>query len=77
MDCCRSTVCYINFDQMDINLATLREKINNECDIMVVLKADGYGHGAPQMMKHFLKKDVTWFAVAAVNEAMQLRKTCK
>ncbi|MBQ2819219.1 MAG: alanine racemase [Clostridia bacterium] len=77
MECCRSTVCYINFDQMDINLETLRDKINNECDVMVVLKADGYGHGAPQMMKHFLKKGVTWFAVAAVNEAMQLRRTCK
>ena len=44
---------------------------------MAVLKADAYGHGAVQVMKHLLKKGFTQFAVAALNEALELRKVNK
>ncbi|MBO5973137.1 MAG: alanine racemase [Clostridia bacterium] len=77
MDCLRSTVCYVNFDQMDKNLETLKDKINGECEIMAVLKADAYGHGAVQVMKHMLKRGFKYFSVAALNEALELRRVNK
>jgi alanine racemase len=62
---------------MDKNLETLKDKINGECEIMAVLKADAYGHGAVQVMKHMLKRGFKYFAVAALNEALELRRVNK
>jgi len=77
MESMRATVCYVDLDKMDKNLEILKAEINNECEIMVVLKADGYGHGAEYVMKHFLKKGIKKFAVAALNEALALRRATK
>src|SRR5699024_591068 len=41
---------------------------------MAVVKADGYGHGAPEVAKAALAGGATHLAVAVVDEALVLRK---
>lgn len=77
MQLLRKTACYIDFDILDKNLEVLRANVPTGQEIMIVIKADGYGHGAPQMMKHFLKRGVNYFAVAALNEALEARRVNK
>ena len=72
----RKTACYIDLDQLDKNLSEL-QKVVGETKIMAVLKGDAYGHGAPEVFRHLLKKGIKYFAVAALNEALQLRRISK
>ncbi|RJQ69549.1 alanine racemase [Pseudonocardiaceae bacterium YIM PH 21723] len=41
---------------------------------MVVVKADGYGHGAVPVAKAALRGGATWLGTAAIDEALQLRE---
>lgn len=41
--------------------------------LMAVVKADGYGHGAVECARAALAGGATWLAVAAANEAAELR----
>lgn len=41
--------------------------------ICAVVKADGYGHGAPQVARVALDNGASWLAVATVEEGVQLR----
>ena len=42
--------------------------------VMAVVKADAYGHGAPQVAKCLSESSVDWFGVATVEEAVELRE---
>ena len=72
----RQTVCRIDLDIIGKNYDILKEKTDNT-EIMAVLKADAYGHGAPVVMNYLYKKGVRRFAVAALNEALELRRENK
>ncbi len=41
--------------------------------VCAVVKADGYGHGAPRIARTALANGATWLAVATVEEGVQLR----
>ena len=41
--------------------------------VCTVVKADGYGHGAPAVARAALGAGATWLAVALVEEAAELR----
>ena len=41
--------------------------------LCAVVKADGYGHGAPQVAKAAVANGAAWVAVATVEEGVQLR----
>lgn len=73
MELLRQTACYIDLDQIGKNYEILKEKTDG-IEIMPVLKADAYGHGAPVVMNYLLKKGARRFAVAALNEAVELRR---
>jgi len=40
---------------------------------MVVVKADGYGHGAPDIARVALQSGATWLGVCTLDEALALR----
>jgi alanine racemase len=44
-------------------------------EVMAVVKADAYGHGAPRVAAALSEAGVTWFAVATVPEGIRLRKS--
>ncbi len=67
--------CYaeINLDAVAQNIDEVRKKVGGDVGIMTVIKADGYGHGAIPIARR-LKDKVQYFAVATLEEAVELRK---
>ncbi len=63
----------INLKAISHNLNELKKCLNNGVKTMAVVKADAYGHGSAEVSKH-IENDVDYFAVAAVEEAVVLRK---
>ena len=55
------------------NIAEEKRIISKDVQMMVVIKADGYGHGAVPIAKA-LQNYVEWFGVALLEEAIQLRE---
>lgn len=55
------------------NLRLARKKIPAETKLMLVVKADAYGHGAVMIAREFEDK-ADYFAVADMAEAMELRR---
>lgn len=68
-------VCaHIDLDAVHNNLESMRSHISEHTKILGVIKADGYGHGAVPIAWEMEDMDyVHGFAVASVEEAMQLR----
>lgn len=66
--------CYasVDMDAIDYNLAQIQGIMAPGVKTMVVIKADGYGHGAIPVAKH-LEGKVDYFAVACTYEAQELR----
>ncbi len=63
----------INIDNIISNYNNLRDF--TECKrVMAVIKADAYGHGAVEVAKALSEVGCDFFAVAALDEALQLRK---
>lgn len=54
------------------NLANIRRRIPAETGIIAVLKGNAYGHGAVLTAKALLQQGVNRFAVATINEAVDL-----
>ena len=55
------------------NMQTFRKRISPRVKLMAVVKADGYGHGAVQVARAAAQGGATWFGVATVDEALELR----
>ncbi|WP_353067268.1 alanine racemase [Arcanobacterium hippocoleae] len=55
------------------NLQRARDLAGN-AEVMAVIKADAYGHGAKQIGTWALDHGVDWLAVAQLGEAIELRK---
>ena len=61
----------IDLDAIEANFNAIRVKAG--VPVMAVVKADAYGHGAVSVAK-FLENKCTFFGVANIEEAMQLRR---
>ena len=71
-----SRVCArIDLDAVGANLEAMRQKLKKETRIIAVIKTNAYGHGAVQIARMVQEYAYLWgFAVATVEEAMQLRE---
>ena len=56
------------------NVAEIRRYIASNCELLAVVKADGYGHGAVRVSQTLANLGVRRFGVATVNEGIELRK---
>lgn len=65
----------INLDNLAHNVREIRRITDKKAEIMGVVKADAYGHGTAGIMQTLMDNGVTSFAVAILDEAVQLRKT--
>ncbi|ADL51020.1 alanine racemase [Clostridium cellulovorans] len=63
----------INLDNLAHNMREIK-KITRAKDIIAVVKADGYGHGAIDTSKILLENGATALAVAVISEAVELRR---
>ncbi|MDP4178814.1 MAG: alanine racemase [Bacillota bacterium] len=70
---CRSVWAEVNLDNLEFNMQQIRSKAKSK-DIIAVIKADGYGHGALDIADTLIENGATRFAVAVASEAIELRK---
>ena len=63
----------INLDNLAHNIKEIK-RITNSKEIMAVVKADAYGHGALECSEVLLENGVNSLAVAVITEAISLRK---
>ncbi|MDP9245275.1 MAG: alanine racemase [Chloroflexota bacterium] len=69
----RSTVADIDLDAVTGNTRAVRERAG--VDVIAVVKADGYGHGAEAVAEAAIDAGAAALAVATVEEAVVLRRT--
>lgn len=69
----RDTYLEINLDNVIHNMTCIMAK-TKDMTLMAVIKADSYGHGAFMIAKTLLEVGVSHFAVATVDEGIELRR---
>jgi alanine racemase len=71
-----STQAVINLSNLKYNVMQIRKRIR-DVKLMAVVKADAYGHGVTEVVKHFKKLGrfkPDYYGVAFPDEAVELRK---
>ena len=63
----------VDLDAIAHNVRLLRERADT-AEVMAVVKADGYGHGAPQVGQAALAAGAAELGVATIGEALELRR---
>ena len=63
----------IDLDKIEFNIRNIKELAKNK-EVIGVIKADAYGHGAIDIAPVLLKNGVSRLAVATLTEAMELRR---
>ncbi len=62
----------VDLDAVRANVAHLREVVA-PAELMVVVKADGYGHGMVEVARAAREAGASWLGVAVMDEALALR----
>lgn len=63
----------IDLDKLNYNVDNIIKKIDGKAKLLVVVKADAYGHGAVQIARE-LQDKCDFFGVACIEEAVELLK---
>jgi alanine racemase len=66
----RPTVAVVDLDAIRHNVRTVRPA---HSELMAVVKAEGYGHGAEPVARAAVEAGATWLGVALVEEGVRLR----
>lgn len=69
----RDTWAEIDLDAIEENIRTIKETLHQKREVVAVVKANGYGHGAIPVAKAALRAGATILAVATFDEAIELR----
>ena len=64
----------IDLEAIKYNLLAIREKLGNVPQVLVVIKADAYGHGLKEVSRTVLRNGVKWLGVTSIAEALELRR---
>ncbi|WP_207729320.1 serine racemase VanT catalytic subunit [Clostridium sp. 'deep sea'] len=64
----------INLKNLQHNYQEIKNILPNSCEFMAVVKANAYGHGSIKVAKTLQKLGCNSYAVASINEAIELRK---
>src|SRR5262245_53435734 len=70
-----STWVEVDLDRFAANLRAIQAVIGPRTEILLVVKADAYGHGAVEMAEAAAAERVSCFGVATLHEGMQLRQS--
>ena len=70
----RPTWAEVNLSNLAYNVKGFRRHIPQPTRLMAVVKADAYGHGAPEVARAALAAGIDWLAVALVEEGVRLRQ---
>lgn len=70
----RRAIACVNVGAIERNCGRMRAELETGCELCVVVKADGYGHGAAASARAALDGGASWLAVAGAREAVELRR---
>ncbi|MBK8304310.1 MAG: alanine racemase [Chloracidobacterium sp.] len=70
----RPTEALIDLDALAFNFQSSKQFIGSDLKYMAVVKADAYGHGAPECALRLEADGVDWFGVAIPEEGVELRQ---
>ncbi len=70
----RPTRAVVDLDALAANYRALGTGLPAGCAVLPVVKADAYGHGAVPVARRLAKEGASMFAVAVVEEGLELRK---
>ncbi len=68
-----STVAEVSLGRLRHNVDVFRSACG-KADVMAVVKADGYGHGAARLTRDLVEYGIRWFGVATPAEGVELRR---
>jgi alanine racemase len=71
----RSAWVEINLTHLDFNIKNILRKVGPTVEVMGIIKADGYGHGAIPVAEVLRQNGVKAFGVATLHEAIALRES--
>lgn len=69
-----STWVEIDLDALVHNIREVRRRAGDDCHILMVVKADAYGHGAVEVARIAVRSGVGMLGVATLHEGMELRQ---
>ena len=67
-------IALVDLNNIAHNLREVKKIISSNTEIMAVVKANGYGHGAAEVAKVVLREGASYLGVARLEEAVNLRK---
>lgn len=70
----RETWAEVDLDAIQYNIKQMKQLLPESSQVMAVVKANGYGHGAIEVAKKALDAGATFLAVALLEEALILRE---
>lgn len=70
----RPTQAVVNLKAISDNILQIRKRIGDRRDLMAVVKADAYGHGAVQVSRVAIQSGATCLGVSSPEEGEELRK---
>jgi alanine racemase len=68
------TYARVWLDRIAENYAAFRRAVGPAVEVVAVVKANAYGHGALPVARRLVAEGASWLAVAAVEEAIALRE---
>jgi len=71
----RPTIAEIDLTCIARNIQGIRKIVGSDCEILAVVKADAYGHGAIPAARTALNNGANWLGVALVEEGIALRRS--
>ncbi|MCT7949893.1 alanine racemase [Ancylothrix sp. C2] len=72
---CERAWVEINLPALAENVRYLKRLLSPKTDLMAVIKADAYGHGAVQVAQTVLNSGADWLGVATIPEGIELRES--
>ncbi len=64
----------ISLGRLRANYRKIKARVGPDVAVMGVLKADAYGHGAPEVARVLVEEGAAWLGVASTEEGQQLRE---
>jgi alanine racemase len=68
------TYASVDLDALVYNLTQFRRTLTPGCDVMAVIKANAYGHGAVEIASALMAQGIARVAVVSLDEGIALRK---
>jgi alanine racemase len=70
----RPTACFVDLNALVWNFRQIRDRVGPQVKVLSMVKANGYGHGAPAIAKALAEEGTEAFGVATLEEGVELRQ---